>query len=164
MQSFPDKKAPSVVILRHRRENLKKCSLRGLESKSDFQFLTYPKCELPSLEGYILLSLDGRPLSKDDAGRGLLILDGTWRYAEKMEKYVLSRQNFIFRSIPREWKTAYPRKQDDCPLPDQGLASVEAIFAAYHILGQDTTGILDHYYWKDEFLQVNKDLISSHLS
>lgn len=148
-----------TVILRHRRENLKKCSLRGLESRPDFQFFTYPKEKFPALEGYIMLSLHAPPLTPSDSNRGLFILDGTWRYAEKMEHYALSHQGFERRSIPQHWRTAYPRRQEDCPLPEQGLASVEAIYAAYTILGRDTFGILDHYFWKDEFLSINSSLL-----
>ena len=39
--------------------------------------------------------------------------------------------------------------------PDNGLASVEALFVAYHILGRPTTGLLDHYRWAAEFLRAN---------
>jgi len=152
MQSFPDKKFPPTVVLRHRRENLKKCSLRGLESRSDFQFYTYPIQELPHLDSYILLALNAPELSAQDANYGLLILDGTWRYAEKMCAYVTGKQEFIRRSIPQGWKTAYPRRQEDCPVPGQGLASIEAIYAAYKILGRETAGLLDVYHWREDFL------------
>ena len=150
MQPFPP-----TVILRHRRENLKKCSLRGLEIRSDLHFLTYPKDSLPSLDHYIILSIDGPPLSKKDSQRGLLILDGTWRYAEKMMKFVESQVTLEKRSIPKEYQTAYPRRQEDCPDPTVGLASVEALYIAYHLLGHDTSGLLDNYHWKDEFLKKN---------
>lgn len=150
MQTFPP-----TVILRHRKENLKKCSLRGLESREDFTFYTYPNTELPILSGYITLSLDAPPLTAEDNANGLLILDGTWRYADKMFKYVETTQHLEKRSIPPEWRTVYPRKQDDCPSPERGLASVEAIYAAYTILGRDTSGLLDTYFWKDQFLELN---------
>ena len=48
-----------------------------------------------------------------------------------------------------------PRKQTECTDPERGLASVEALFIAYHILGYETEGLLDHYYWKKEFLRLN---------
>ena len=156
MQSFPHKNFPPTVVLRHRRENLKKCSLRGLESREDFRFFTYPKQELPHLENYVLLTLDAPELSEKDDDCGLLILDGTWRYAEKMYQQVTGKQEFIRRSLPKGWKTAYPRRQEDCPDPEQGLASVEAIYAAYSVLGRDTAGLLDYYYWKENFLNKNR--------
>jgi pre-rRNA-processing protein TSR3 len=148
MQSFPP-----THIIRHRRENLKKCSLRGLENRPDFCFSSYPEPSLPNLTGYVMLAIDGPPLKAEDASRGLLILDGTWRYAEKMRRFVEKRLIIEIRSIPNGIRTAYPRRQEDCPLPDEGLASIEAIYISYLILGRDTKGLMDHYYWKDAFLE-----------
>lgn len=143
---------PPTVIWRHRRENLKKCSLRGLESRPDFQFFSYPNCFLPELPGYILLAIDGEPLTSADANRGILVLDATWRHAEKMLTHVNRMEGIVRRSIPDHFRTAYPRRQEDCVDPSRGLASVEAIYVAYQILGRNTSGLLDNYYWKDEFL------------
>jgi pre-rRNA-processing protein TSR3 len=151
MQSFP----PTIVV-RHKKENLKKCSLRGLELHPDFIFLTYPKDSLPPLDGYLLLAVDAPPLTLEDNLRGLLVLDGTWRYAEKMTNYVYSHVRLEKRSLPFGFKTAYPRRQEDCSNPDQGLASIEAIYLAYHLLGRTTIGLLDHYHWKEHFLQINQ--------
>lgn len=151
MQSF----LPTIV-LRHNRENLKKCSLRGLESRPDFCFYTYPKKKIENdLTPYLLLDMDAPPLSSSDSERGLLIIDSTWRYAEKMKRFVDPDNRLEKRSIPQNYRTAYPRRQDDCPNPELGLASVEAIYIAYFILNRDPTGLLDEYYWKDDFLRVN---------
>lgn len=154
MQRFP-----ATTILRHRRENLKKCSLRGLESHPDMRFYSYPMKDLPNLSGYLLLTLDAEPLSLNDAASGLLLIDGTWRYAEKMMKFVDGQINLERRSIPKGFQTAYPRRQEDCPDPDAGLASVEALFIAYAILGRESGGLLDRYYWKEAFLENNRDLL-----
>lgn len=150
MQSFPQ-----TIVLRHRKENLKKCSLRGLETRSDFVFYTYSQETLPSLTGYILLAVGAPPLTKEDASSGLLIIDATWRYAAKMEKGVDQVIQLEKRSLPSGFKTAYPRRQEDCPNPSEGLASIEAIYLAYCLLGRDPSGLLDHYYWKDLFLESN---------
>jgi pre-rRNA-processing protein TSR3 len=147
MQSFP----PTVVI-RHRLENLKKCSLRGLETRVDFIFLTYPYSFLPNLQNYLILTLNAPPLTIDDAQHGLLILDATWRYAAKMLKPLEAQPHFLYRSLPGDYRTAYPRRQLDCPDPERGLASIEAIYLSYQILQRDTNGLLDHYYWKEQFL------------
>lgn len=147
-------KYPSTVIWRHRKENLRKCSLRGLESRPDMQFFTYPNQELPALEGYILLAMEAPPLSPMDGDRGLLLVDATWRYAALMLRR-LESTNLIPRSIPAGFRTAYPRRQSDCPNPDDGLASIEALHIAYHLMGRDTRGLLDHYYWRESFLQQN---------
>lgn len=149
---------PPTLILRHRRENLKKCSLRGLENRDDCLFLTYPTAELPNLSNYCILSMEGPPLSSADRERGIFIIDGTWRHAKTMEK-TLPPQGFR-RSLPSTIMTAYPRRQDDCPDPKRGLASIEALYIAYLILGRDVAGLLDHYYWKEPF-QENLLKISS---
>lgn len=150
MQSFPP-----TIILRHKRENLKKCSLRGLEGRNDMRFFSYPKDFLPDLSSTILLTLDAPPLSESDKNRGLFIIDGTWRYAEKMLEFVEKGHQLEKRSLPSYFRTAYPRRQEDCPDPERGLSSLEALFAAYHILGRDTSGLIENYYWKELFLKKN---------
>lgn len=154
MQSFLP-----TIILRHKRENLKKCSLRGLETREDFQFFSYPNPDLPDLAGYFLLSMEGAPLSKEDYAQGLLVLDGTWRYAEKMYQNVPALKKIETRSLPSGFRTAYPRKQEDCAEPERGLASIEAIFLAYHLLGRNTDGLLDLYHWQQQFLDINHTLL-----
>lgn len=140
-----------TIILRHRKENLKKCSLRGLETRPDMHFLTYPLLQpLPDLTDYIVLTLDAPILSAEDAKYGLFLIDGTWRYAEKMVKTLPA--GFRGRSLPPIARTAYPRSQEDCIDPSRGLASVEALFLAYQLLGRDPSGLLDHYYWREQFL------------
>lgn len=146
MQTFPP-----TVILRHRKENLKKCSLRGLEGRDDMIFLTYPKSELPDLKKYILLTPHAPVLSVDDADMGLFLLDGTWRYAEVMHRWVASQVELVERSLPTGLETAYPRRQDE----ERGLASVEALYAAYKLTGRDPGGLLDGYHWRDAFLAKN---------
>lgn len=145
-----------TIILRHRKENLKKCSLRGLESREDMQFFTYPKDPLPSLQGYFLLALDAPILSEADRNMGIFLIDGTWKYAAVMGRQVPPIER---RSLPSGLKTSYPRKQTGCSNPEEGLASIEALYAAYCLTGRDPTGILDRYYWKDQFLEANPFLL-----
>lgn len=147
-----------TIILRHRKENLKKCSLRGLETEKDLLFYTYPSNMPPSLDGYVTLYLNDAPtpvLSKKDAHYGLFFLDSTWNYETSMHKQTKQRYPLIYRSLPSNFVTAYPRKQTDCPDPEKGLATVEALYIAYKILGRDASHLLSHYYWKDEFLKRN---------
>lgn len=155
MQTFP-----KTLIIRHARENLKKCSLRGLESSGDYLFLTYPGLVLPDLTGYFLLSIEGEVLSSEDSTKGMLLLDGTWRYAMKMQKFVLERFDLPKRKLPDQFRTAYPRRQEECLDPERGLASIEALYAANFLLGRKTEGLLDNYHWKDEFLVKNQGLFS----
>lgn len=104
-----------------------------------------------------MLVMGGAPvISPADAELGLFMVDATWRYAEVMmkqiERDVAACQP---RTLPAHFKTAYPRRQDDCSDPERGLASVEAIYLAYHLMGRDTEGILDGYHWRDQFLHNN---------
>lgn len=118
-------------------------------------FYTYPKDPLPLLTGYIMLDMEGPPLTPADGHCGLLLLDATWRYAAKMTDWVEKNGVFEKRSIPAHFVTAYPRRQDDCSDPARGLASVEALYLAYMLMDRDTAGILDNYFWKDNFLMLN---------
>ena len=138
-----------TIIWRHRRENLKKCSLRGLEGRGDLVFLTYPIDPLPDLSNYLLLKVGAPPLSIDDAHRGLFIIDGTWKLAAVMERGCPPMET---RSLPGNFRTAYPRRQTECLDPEKGLASVEALYLAHLILQRSVEGLLDRYYWKDLFL------------
>lgn len=140
-----------TVILRHRRENLKKCSLTGLENHSDLAFYTYPVDALPDYSHYLLLKVGAPPLSEADRDRGLFLIDGTWRLAQVMEKQLPYKLEA--RSLPGGYQTAYPRRQTECPDPSSGLSSLEALYIAHLILGRSVEGLLDHYYWKNDFLR-----------
>lgn len=54
--------------------------------------------------------------------------------------------------LPDGVKTAYPRVSKIADNPDGGLASVEALYLARRLLGDDDPTLLDAYYWRDEFL------------
>jgi pre-rRNA-processing protein TSR3 len=64
-----------------------------------------------------------------------------------------------FQDVPPRslsgYRTAYPRVSKQGTDPDNGLASVEALFLAYHLLARPTQGLLDHYRWAEEFLRLN---------
>ncbi len=142
-----------TVILRHRRENLKKCSLRGLETRPDLEFYTYPVDTLPDYSNFLLLKVGAPPLTIEDRDRGLFLIDGTWRLAQIMEKQLPWKMEA--RSLPSGYRTAYPRRQTDCPDPESGLSSIEALYIAHLLLQRSTEHLLDTYHWKNEFLQTN---------
>ncbi|MES2272683.1 MAG: DUF367 domain-containing protein [Chlamydiota bacterium] len=149
----------TTIILRHRRENLKKCSLRGLESRLDLAFYTYPIAPLPDLSGYLLLKVGAPPLSRRDCEKGLFLIDGTWRLAQIMEKQLARPMES--RSLPEGFVTAYPRRQTDCPDPSAGLSSVEALYIAHRLLNRPFAGeLLEHYHWKEQFLELNAHLLN----
>src|SRR5262249_18275705 len=120
-----------TIVIRHRKENLKKCSLRGLEKRGDFRFFSYPLRETPCCRNYLMLTV-GAPaeLTLADQNFGLLILDATWRYAGQMEKQLELTKTVPTRRLPNHFQTAYPRYQNGCTEPSRGLASIEAIYCA----------------------------------
>jgi pre-rRNA-processing protein TSR3 len=142
---------PPTVIVRNSRENPRKCSILPLRGRDDLTFVTYPPSKPLSLEGYIRLAAAGEPLSERDAEAGVLLLDGSWRWAGVMNRAFL---DVPARSL-RGYHTAYPRRSKLDTDPENGLASVEALFVAYHLLGRPTQGLLDHYRWAEEFLRMN---------
>jgi len=122
---------PPTVIVRHTAENPRKCSILPLRGRADVVFLNYPVSQRPPLEGYLRLAADGPPLSIEDASSGLLLLDGSWRRAGAMTR---DFADVTPRSLSG-YRTAYPRSSKLGTDPDNGLASVEALFVAYHLLG-----------------------------
>lgn len=148
---------PPTVIVVHPRENRQKCSVEPLRTNPQFAFWTFPDRGPEPITSYVRLGIGGPLLSPQDAASGLLVLDGTWRLAQRMEP---SFRALPVRSLPA-WKTAYPRVSKVFADPLEGLATIEAIFAAYVALGRDTTGLLDRYYWADQFLELNRNLLPS---
>jgi pre-rRNA-processing protein TSR3 len=122
-----------------------------LRGRAGFQFWDFPVQHSESTDNYVCLSIDGPQLSPQDAQKGLLVLDATWKLARRMQPQFAAVPT---RSLP-DWHTAYPRKSKTHADPDRGLATIEAIYLAYRILNRDTTGLLQHYFWADEFLRSN---------
>ncbi|MCA9175451.1 MAG: DTW domain-containing protein [Planctomycetales bacterium] len=144
--------APPTIIVVHPRERRSKCSVEPLRGRDDFIFWTFPDRGEQSLEGYVRLGMGGPLIGEDDASRGLLVLDGTWKLADRMEA---AYAEVPVRSLPAV-RTAYPRVSKFGSDPAGGLATIEAIFAAYRRLGRSTAGLLDDYYWADAFLTANE--------
>ena len=147
---------PPTIIVVHPREKRSKCSVEPLRGRDGFVFWNFPNRGRESLEGYVRLGLGGELLTPADAGRGLLVLDATWKYAAAMEA---DYPEIPVRSLG-PWQTAYPRKSKLFEDPAAGLATIEAIYAAYVQMGRETTGLLDAYYWREAFLAANAALIA----
>lgn len=108
------------------------------------------------MQNHLMLVVDGAPpLTIEDRDRDLLFLDSTWRYLPKMVKAVEATYPVEKRVLPGAYLTAYPRTQEDCVDPARGLSTVEALFIAYKVLGRNTDGLLDHYHWRDSFININ---------
>jgi pre-rRNA-processing protein TSR3 len=140
-----------TLIVRHSREKPQKCSVLPLRGHPGIVMVGYPVKKMPDLTGYVRLAAEGPPLGSADSAAGILLLDGSWRWAATMTR--------DFERVPPRslsgFRTAYPRFSKLGTDPDNGLASVEALFIAYHLLGRPTQGLLDHYRWGEEFLRLN---------
>ena len=147
---------PTIIVV-HPKEKRSKCSVEPLRGRPDLIFWTFPHRGAESLADYVRLGLNGPPLTAADSSRGLLLLDGTWRLAERMEQ---DYQNVPVRSL-WPWQTAYPRTSKLFEDPAAGLATVEALFAALTQMSHGTHGLLDNYRWRDEFLQKNREFLPS---
>jgi pre-rRNA-processing protein TSR3 len=139
-----------TTVIRHPKEKIAKCSLRFLHERPEMTFLR-GKPELRfDATGFLLLAVDAPPLSTADAGRPLLLLDSTWRWLPQLMACVTGAP--IRRSIPGNVQTAYPRVSKVFDDPTAGLASIEALYLARKLLGDDDPSLLDGYHWKDAFL------------
>ncbi len=152
---IPSMNAPSTIIVVHRAEKRSKCSVEPLRKTGQFGFGRYPNRGAESLEGYVRLGLGGPQLSAEDHDRGLVLLDGSWRWAAKMEK---SYADIPVRSLG-PWQTAYPRQSRVFEDPAEGLATIEALYAALYQMGRPVEGLLDSYHWGALFLQRNGELL-----
>lgn len=139
-----------VTVIRHPKERISKCSLRHLHARQEFTFLKATVGFEFDATGFTVLAVDAPELEPADAGRPLLLLDSTWRYLPRLAACV--RGTPVARSIPRTIVTAYPRQSRLFEDPAHGLASVEALYVAKRLLGDDDPTLLDGYHWKDAFL------------
>ena len=146
-------KFPPTIIVVHPKERRSKCTAEPLRGKPGFVFWKFPNLGSESLDGYVQLGLEGPQISRAEADRGLLILDGTWRLTSAMEEHFA---HVPVRSLPA-WRTAYPRMSKMFENPPDGLATIEAIYVAYKLLGREPDYLLDEYHWADEFLRLNQD-------
>lgn len=145
-------KHPPTIIVVHPKERRSKCTVEPLRGRDEFIFWKYPDPGTEPLDGYVRLGFGGPIISQaEDGHKGLLVLDGTWKLAGRMES---AFEDMPIRSLP-ETQTAYPRKSKIQEDPHGGLATIEAIFVAYQLLGRSTEGLLDDYYWRDDFLERN---------
>lgn len=139
-----------TTVIRHHKERISKCSLRFLHERAEITFLKARPGFTFDATGYTLLAVDADELSSADAGRPFLLLDSTWRWLPQLLACV--RGEPVRRSLPHAVRTAYPRSSKLWDDPERGLASVEALYLARRLCGDDDPSLLDGYHWKQEFL------------
>ncbi|MEM9025397.1 MAG: hypothetical protein AAGB06_00530 [Verrucomicrobiota bacterium] len=143
-----------TTILRHPKERLSKCSLEPLRGRAGYLFLKAKAGLEVDVGGKMVLAVDAPPLSREDGQRELVLLDSTWRLLPDLQKCLQGEP--VYRSIPGNFETAYPRVSKVGDNPVGGLASVEALYLAIRLMGENRLGILDAYHWRDEFLRINE--------
>lgn len=172
-------KSTTAVIIRHPKERLSKCSLEPLraENRDGFTFLKASEELRFDATGFLLLAVDAPQIRSADAQlteeeiahlkqvhpqlgfassqllmrRPLLLLDSTWRLLPQLQACVTG--NPVQRSLPTSVTTAYPRISKISADPQGGLASIEALYLALKLLGEDEPSLLDSYHWKNAFLK-----------
>lgn len=147
---------PTIIVV-HYKERRSKCTVEPLRHQPGFEFWKFPLKEPSTLSNYVRLGIDGPPLSREDRKHGLLVLDATWKLASKMEAEF---EDVPIRSLP-VCKTAYPRNSKLFEDPSAGLATIEAIYLAYKILGYPLDGLLDEYRWEEDFLRINEEVLNA---
>lgn len=145
----------ATTVIRHPKERISKCSLRFLHDRPEMTFLRGKPDLRFDATGFILLAVDAPPLSLADQGHPLLLLDSTWRWLPQLNACVTGEP--IKRSIPGELRTAYPRVSKTFEDPAGGLASIEALYVARKLLGDEDPELLHGYHWQDEFLAIVKN-------
>ena len=141
-----------ILILRDPRESKAKCSLTPLRGMEGVRFVDYHHERRLQAGERVLLHPEGEELSEADRGKDLLLVDCSWRRVDKLLATVDG--TLVHRRLPA-METAYPRKSKTFDDPSSGLASVEALYAACLLMGEERAEFLAEYRWKEEFLRRN---------
>ena len=160
-------------VIQDYKENRRKCTVQPLAELEGLELLRLgiPIVgeELVGVPAGILLEVDAPVLVAEDAlhlsgGGRLVLLDATWvRLAPLVRRLCFEGSAGIQRrSLPGDFRTAYPRHSKLFEDPAGGLASVEAMFASTVILGAPREELLQHYRWAGEFLELNREVLSGY--
>ncbi len=140
-----------VTIIRSVKERKDRCTIWPLRNHPLVRVIGYPFKTMPEVGQATLLWTEGPPLSAADAGKPLVLLDASWRRAQSMRVHFTDLSCRSLGSI----RTAYPRCSRYGTDPEEGLATVEALYAACRLIGLPTDGLLNHYVWARDFLAAN---------
>ena len=144
-----------VLILRDPRESVKKCSLTPLRGREDVEFWSYDPNTRYDAAGRILLHHEGELLSEADQGKGLFLVDSSWRRLPKLLDRV---DGAPVKRIDQHHHLFHHQTGHIFEDPEPGLASIEALYAAVHILHGPRPELLEGYRWAEEFLRLNPTL------
>jgi len=148
-----------TILIRLDKESPKKCSLTPLRERDDLG-LTWHRVRLGDeviVGKVVLLHPDGPLLSKSDASLPLCLIDSSWRDLPRVMRGVSGEMHL--RSLPENLVTAYPRKSTLFDDPAAGLATIEALHAAWACLGVRDDSLLQGYYWAEDYLKSNAEVL-----
>ena len=141
--------------MRDPREPSKKCSLTPLRGMDGVRFISLRGGRRVDAGRRIWLHPDGEPLTDADRGLDLLLVDCAWRKLPTLSKVIDG--DLVRRRLPA-LVTAYPRRSKVAVDPQDGLASIEALYAAVALLEGPRPELLASYHWAADFLAANPDL------
>jgi len=144
-----------ILIVRDPKEPSKKCSLTPLRGLPGLRFVSLRGGKRVDAGRRIWLHPEGEELSAADRGLGLLLVDCAWRKLPAISKAIDGE--LLPRRLPK-LVTAYPRRSKVAVDPSQGLASVEALYAAIAFLEGPRPELLANYRWAEQFLAANPQL------
>lgn len=141
-----------VLVFRDPREAKAKCSLTPLRGMEGIRFVEHGHERRIDAAQRVLLHHEGEELGAGDRGRGLLLVDCSWRRLPSLLACVDGEP--VRRRLP-PLVTAYPRKSRTFADPGSGLASVEALYVARWLLDGPDPELLQGYRWAEQFLAAN---------
>jgi len=156
-------------VIQDYKENRRKCTVHPLVGTEGLEILRLgmprPGEELVEIPSGILLEVATPELVPADAellgdgGGRLILLDATWVRLAPLGRRLCfeSAPELHRRSLPGDFRTAYPRHSKLFEDPGGGLASVEAMFASTVILGAPRRELLREYRWAPDFLELNRE-------
>ena len=144
-----------ILIVRDPREPAKKCSLTPLRGLPGVRFVSLRGGKRVDAGRRIWLHPDGEEITSADRGFDLLLVDCAWRKLATISKAIDGE--LFLRRLPK-LVTAYPRRSKVAIDPEDGLASIEALYAAIVLLEGPRPELLANYRWAGQFLAANPGL------
>jgi pre-rRNA-processing protein TSR3 len=143
-------------------ETPNKCTIAPLKFRPDFRlFPVFGEGPLGPLSAPLLLHHEGECLTQWGATRepvpALASVDCVWRRLPKLMGRIhwINKKAPVLARIPPGFKTVYPRVGRPNADPENGLATIEAIFVASAILGRWDPTLLSKYYFGRRFIEEN---------
>lgn len=153
----------SYEVLVDKGETPNKCTILPLAYRRDLSIVRFERgVPIPPLAGRIFLHPDGESLEtiprEAGAGDGILLslVDSLWRRLDQIVA-LIERPLPRLAKIPPGFRTSYPRRNKKNMDPEDGLATIEALFLGAAFLGRWDETLLEQYHFAQEFLDINRE-------